>query len=81
MEINIKTANTILKALRIAKHSVTFEYSKKELIANIGGVEPKGMISYLEKQTSIIELIDDLEKVERDFEKIANRQNNHSGGQ
>lgn len=73
MEVNIKTAKIILKALRIAKHTVTFEYSKKELIAIINGLGDEERLSYLDSQTSIIEFIDDLEKVQRDFETVIGR--------
>jgi len=73
MEINIKTAKIILKALRIAKHTVTFEYSKKELIAIINGLADEERLSYLDSQTSIIDFIDDLEKVQRDFETVIGR--------
>lgn len=73
MEVNIKTAKLILKALRIAKHTVTFEYSKKELIAIINGLGDEERLSYLDSQTSIIEFIDDLEKVQRDFETVIGR--------
>ena len=70
MEVNIKTAKLILKALRIAKHTVTFEYSKKELIAIINGLGDEERLSFLDSQTSIIKFIDDLEKVQRDFETV-----------
>ena len=70
MEVNIKTAKLILKALRIAKHTVTFEYSKKELIAIINGLGDEERLSYLDSQTSIIEFIDDLEKIQRDYETV-----------
>ena len=73
MEVNIKTAKLILKALRIAKHTVTYEYSKKELIAIINGLGDEERLSYLDSQTSIIEFIDDLEKVQRDFETVIGR--------
>lgn len=73
MEVNIKTAKLILKALRIAKHTVTFEYSKKELITIINGLGDEERLSYLDSQTSIIEFIDDLEKVQRDFETVIGR--------
>lgn len=73
MEVNIKTAKLILKALRIAKHTVTFEYSKKELIAIINGLGDEERLSFLDSQTSIIEFIDDLEKVQRDFETVIGR--------
>lgn len=73
MEVNIKTAKLILKALRIAKHTVTFEYTKKELIAIINGLGNEERLSYLDSQTSIIEFIDDLEKVQRDFETVIGR--------
>jgi len=73
MEINIKTAKIVLKALRIAKHTVTFEYSKKELIAIINGLGDEERLSFLDSQTSIIEFIDDLEKVQRDFETVIGR--------
>jgi hypothetical protein len=75
MDINAKTAKVILKALKIARHTVMFEYTKKELIANINGVEDDERLSFLDKQTSIIDFIDDLEKVERDFITITNRHN------
>ena len=73
MEVNIKTAKLILKALRIAKHTVTFEYTKKELIAIINGLGDEERLSFLDSQTSIIEFIDDLEKVQRDFETVIGR--------
>lgn len=73
MEINTRTAKTLLKAIRIAKHTVTCEYSKKELIAILNGLGDEDRLSYLDSQTSIIDFIDDLEKVQRDFETVIGR--------
>ncbi len=79
MELNKKTIKNIVRALRIAKHTVTIEYSKAEFRANIIG-PPGGLLSpYLEVQTSMIDLIDEFEKLERDFQELANRQNINNG--
>lgn len=75
MEINTKTARIILKAILIAKHTVTNEYSKKELAAIINGLGDDERFSFLDTQTSIIDFIDDLEKVERDFKTVIGRNN------
>jgi|GEM_PF-6329866 len=73
MEVNTKTARIIIKAIVIAKHTVTSEYSKKELAAIINGLGDDERFSFLDSQTSIIDFIDDLEKVERDFKTIIGR--------
>lgn len=77
MEINTKTARIIIKAIVIAKHTVTSEYSKKELAAIINGLGDDERFPFFDSQTSIIDFIDDLEKVERDFKTIIGR-NSHS---
>lgn len=71
MELNKKTINTVMKALRIAKHTVTMEYSKTEFRANIVG-PPNGLLfPYLELQTSMIDIIEEFEKLEKDFQLLA----------
>ncbi|MEN6619449.1 MAG: hypothetical protein ABFC28_08145 [Rikenellaceae bacterium] len=65
--------------MRIAKHTVTIEYSKAEFRANIVGPPNGSLLPYLEVQTSMIDTIDEFEKLERDFQELANRQNGNDG--
>jgi len=79
MELNKRTIVTILKAIKIAKHTVTMEFSKSELQISLKGLENTGKMSFLESQVSMIDMIDELEKLERDFQELSNRQHDHNG--
>ncbi len=75
MELNKRTIVTVLKAIKIAKHTVTMEFSKSELQISLKGIENTGKIPFLESQVSMIDMIDEFEKLERNFQELANRQN------
>lgn len=74
MELNRKTIDTTIKALQIAKHVTTLEYSKKELSVHLTGIAENVRFDFLETQAGMIDLIDDFERTLRDFQQLASRQ-------
>lgn len=74
MEPNLKTIKTLLKALHIAKESTQIAFSKNQLECRISG--PSKTEEYLEKQTDLIDSLEEYEALIDQFQELETRQRN-----
>jgi len=72
MDLNIKTINTLMKALQIAKESTQIAFSTNQLDCRIRN--PKMAGNYLEQQSILIDAIDDYERLIDQMQELRTRQ-------
>jgi hypothetical protein len=70
MDISNKTIQTVIKALNIAKHTITLEYTKGLQAAAITSPNAANVKLFLETQTSLVEMIDAFNRTEKDFQLL-----------
>lgn len=73
MELNKRTLKTLIGALQIAKETTTIAYSKNLLNSKLG-ITPAVPV-FLETQATLIDSLEEYEKLINDFQELLTRQN------
>lgn len=72
MNLNLNTLKTLIKALQIAKESTQIAFSTNQLECRIHG--PSKTEEYLEKQSVLIDSLDEYEKLIDQLQELETRQ-------
>lgn len=78
MDLNLRTIKTLTKALQIAKESTQIAFSRNQLECRING--PIKTEEYLEKQSVLIDSLEEYETLIEQFQELETRTNNLLNG-
>lgn len=73
MELNKRTLKILIGALQIAKETTSIAYSKNLLNSKLG-INPAVPV-FLETQATLIDSLEEYEKLINDFQELLSRQN------